>query len=235
MKRTRAETSSTPSKRQQGIAGFFTKPKKEEEPIEIKDEPESELNDLTSEGPLNPTDLPVITHNKTPSTNLVPIGTDDYPPPSHPSYHLPPSPSYNHPFTIPPIPESLSSSLKFNLTSQPITKPNLALDLLYFKPFIERKSSKELVKFLLDSLPWYRVTYTVRGITINTPRWTTVFGKDSTKLPWTGYKCAPKAIPPILLRLMQKGIFPLAVELHKETLMTVQSKKSQARLTTSSL
>jgi hypothetical protein len=36
----------------------------------------------------------------------------------------------------------------------------------------------------------------VRGIDINTPRYTTVFGKDATSTPWTGYdKAEPRAIP----------------------------------------
>ncbi|WVF72222.1 hypothetical protein IAT40_007034 [Kwoniella sp. CBS 6097] len=70
---------------------------------------------------------------------------------------------------------------------------------------ISLPSSKELMKYLLEELPWYRVKYTVRGININTPRYTTVFGKDSTDIPWTGYqKCKPRAIPEVLLNLMRK-------------------------------
>ncbi|OCF36430.1 hypothetical protein I316_01679 [Kwoniella heveanensis BCC8398] len=66
-------------------------------------------------------------------------------------------------------------------------------------------SSKQLMKYLLEELPWYRVKYTVRGININTPRYTTVFGKDSTDIPWTGYqKCKPRAIPEVLVNLMRK-------------------------------
>ncbi|WWD10059.1 hypothetical protein V865_008192 [Kwoniella europaea PYCC6329] len=79
------------------------------------------------------------------------------------------------------------------------------LDLVYYKSFIDKSSSKELMSFLLDNLPWYRVKYMVRGININTPRYTTVFGKDSTDIPWSGYmKCRPRAIPEVLERLMRK-------------------------------
>lgn len=138
-----------------------------------------------------------------------PVDDSDYPPPNHPSYHFPPSGSYNHPFTIPPIPQSLSSSLAFNASPKVIAKPELGLDLLYFKRFIDATCSSELTQYLLDSMPWYRVKYVVRGISINTPRYTTVFGKDATTTPWHGYdKAEPRAIPPILLKLMQKGESP---------------------------
>jgi hypothetical protein len=133
-----------------------------------------------------------------------------YPPPSHPSYHPPPSPSHNHPFQIPHPPSALLSSLSFNPTPNIITKPELNLDLLYFNQFIA-SGSKELYHYLLDSLPWYRVTYTTKGFTVNTPRWTTVFGKDSAGKEWSGYPTGvkPRAIPEILLRLMELGMSPL--------------------------
>ena len=130
----------------------------------------------------------------------------DYPPANHLAYHPPPSPSFNHPFTIAPIPDTLRSTLSFNESPKTISKPNLGLDLLYFKRFIDPSCSAELRRYLLSAMPWYRVKYTVRGISINTPRYTTVFGKDSTSTPWTGYdKASPRAIPRILLALMQKG------------------------------
>ena len=31
---------------------------------------------------------------------------------------------------------------------------------------------RELYNYLLEELPWYRVIYETRGITIRTPRWT---------------------------------------------------------------
>ena len=127
-----------------------------------------------------------------------------YPPPSHPSYAPPPSPTHNHPFPIPSPPPHLLSSLQFNPNPRPILKPKLDLDLLYFNQFISG-GSKGLYGYLLDSLPWYRVTYVTKGITINTPRWTTVFGKDCSSREWGGYAVKPRAIPEILLRLMEIG------------------------------
>lgn len=128
-----------------------------------------------------------------------------YPGADHVSYSSPPSPAYNHPFSISPPPLSLLEKLSFSQSPRAILKPNLNLDLLYFDQFIASPGSRELYDYLLDSLPWYRVKYTTRGIDINTPRWTTVFGKDSSTKSWTGYNVKPRAIPEILLRLMEIG------------------------------
>ncbi|WRT67200.1 uncharacterized protein IL334_004166 [Kwoniella shivajii] len=124
--------------------------------------------------------------------------------PNHP-YHLPPNPTFNHPFTLSQIPSNLKP-INFNVHPQIIHNPTTELDLLYYKGFIDPAlSTKPLMDYLLNELPWYRVKYTVRGININTPRYTTVFGKDSTIIPWTGYqKCNPRAIPEVLQRLMRK-------------------------------
>ncbi|KAI0553755.1 DNA repair family protein [Xylaria curta] len=58
------------------------------------------------------------------------------------------------------------------------------LDLLYFEPYISRRTSRQLFEFLRAELPFYRVEYDItRGPTkthIRTPRWTTVFGLDET-------------------------------------------------------
>ncbi|RXK35478.1 hypothetical protein M231_07256 [Tremella mesenterica] len=132
-----------------------------------------------------------------------PRHSSPYPPPDHPSYHLPPSPTYNHPFPISPVPQSLKDNLKFNTLPIAINSPH-QLDLLYFKRFIDPCVTRELTRYLLEELPWYRVKYTVRGVNINTPRYTTVFGKDSTDKPWNGYKVKPRAIPEILLLLMRE-------------------------------
>lgn len=129
-----------------------------------------------------------------------------FPGPDHPSYHPPLSPDHNHPFPIPPPSQSLVDALSFSQSPRAILKPNLNLDLLYFDHFISSPGSRELYDYLLDSLPWYRVKYTVRGININTPRWTTVFGKDSSTKSWSGYNVKPRAIPEILLRLMEIGM-----------------------------
>jgi len=132
-----------------------------------------------------------------------------YPPPSHPSYPPPPSRTHNHPFEIPPPSHQLLENIRFNPNPKPILKPDLNLDLLYFNKFIE-SGSKELYNYLLESMPWYRVTYTTKGFTVNTPRWTTVFGKDLQSKEWSGYPAGvrPRAIPEILLRLMEIGMSP---------------------------
>jgi len=132
-----------------------------------------------------------------------------YPPPSHPSYPPPPSRTHNHPFPIPPPPNNLLSTLRFNPNPKPILKPDLNLDLLYFHKFIN-EGSKELYNYLLEAMPWYRVTYVTKGFTVNTPRWTTVFGKDLQSKDWSGYPAGvrPRAIPEILLRLMEIGMSP---------------------------
>ena len=126
-----------------------------------------------------------------------------YPPTTHASYPLPPSSTHNHPTTITPPPSHLLSQLAFNPNPKIILKPELNLDLLYFHNFIA-SGSKELYDYLLDSMPWYRVTYVTKGFTVNTPRWTTVFGKDTSK-DWGLYPggVKPRAIPEILLRLME--------------------------------
>ena len=128
-----------------------------------------------------------------------------YPPSNHASYRLPPTPTYNHPIPISPPPTPLLAALTFNTVPRPITSP-ADLDLLYFTRFIAPAASRLLYKYLLEAMPWYRVNYSTKGIDLKTPRYTTVFGKDSTGMPWSEY-CGwkPRAIPEILLRLMQKG------------------------------
>lgn len=142
-----------------------------------------------------------------------PLEPFTYPPQNHSSYHLPPHPGYNHPFPITPPPSTLLEKMAFNTASKPIFKPELGLDLLYFKSFIDRSCSHDLMQYLLDEMPWYRVKYTVRGININTPRWTTVFGKDATEGKWDSYPVKPRAIPEMLLRLMQMGEWPIIARL----------------------
>ncbi|KAL7424156.1 hypothetical protein Q5752_001742 [Cryptotrichosporon argae] len=111
----------------------------------------------------------------------------------------PPCPTHNHPIFLPPPPFALS----YTLAPRPApTAPDL--DLLCLPSFVHPSSAPALFRFLLDTMPWYRVKYRVRGIDINTPRWTTVFGKDGQRREWDGYKCRPRAIPPVLLMLMQK-------------------------------
>lgn len=130
----------------------------------------------------------------------------NYPPANHASYRPPPCPDYNHPITITSPPPALISALKFNTIPKIINSP-ADLDLLFFHRFIDPSVARKLTKYLLDEMPWYRVNYKTRGgMDIKTPRYTTVFGKDATHLPWDQYlKWKPRAIPEILLRLMQKG------------------------------
>lgn len=58
------------------------------------------------------------------------------------------------------------------------------LDLLYFQPYIPPTIERELFEFLRDSLFFYRVQYTIKRhgteTHINTPRFTTVFGVDTS-------------------------------------------------------
>lgn len=103
---------------------------------------------------------------------------EDAPPDTHPSYPIP----------IPQFPSHISIALTHGTPArQPRTinnHPNL--DLLYFQPYIARPTANELFKFLRGSLPFYRVQYTIKrgGVetSINTPRYTTVFGVDETSI-----------------------------------------------------
>lgn len=118
----------------------------------------------------------------------------------HP-YQLPPTADYNHPIPI----ASPNLDLVYNSTPRLIKTP-VDLDLMYFDRFIDPSTSHKLFDHLLQALPWYRVNYTVRNIDIKTPRYTTVFGKDPVT-PWSDAK-KPRAIPPVLMSLKQKGASP---------------------------
>ena len=181
------------SKRQQSLASFFAK-------IEKKP-PASEVVVVDDSPPDTPSDEILPNSDREASSCEF---DRPYPPHTHPSYHPPPSPTFNHPISISPIPTTLA--LRFNTAATAHVKPNSGLDLLCFKRFIDSICSWKLTNYLLDALPWYRVCYNVRGLDVNTPRFTTVFGKDLTDKSWTSYKCKPRAIPPILLQLMQKGL-----------------------------
>lgn len=58
------------------------------------------------------------------------------------------------------------------------------LDLLYFEPYVPGYLAKDVFTFLRAELPFYRVKYAIKrgGVetSINTPRYTTVFGLDDT-------------------------------------------------------
>ena len=152
------------------------------------------------------------------STNLKSHDFRDEPSTSPPTTH----PTY--PFPVPSLPPSILDIFQYSpakfarhINDQP------HLDLLYYDPFIDRKTATTLFRFLRRELFFYRVKYTIkRGpveTQINTPRFTTVFGVDETSvwqrnLPDTNaalleattkkpvdtkkYSCCPRPIPECL-------------------------------------
>jgi len=89
-------------------------------------------------------------------------------------------PRHDGPSTARPLrinPPSFDLSSCFTHVKPKVVKKEPDLDLLYFKTLIK---GKQLFEYLLNELPWYRVTYQTRGITIRTPRWTCVWGCDDT-------------------------------------------------------
>lgn len=85
---------------------------------------------------------------------------------SHPSYPI-------------PLPASFPFPISIKDTCRSITdKEDLSLQ--YYQPLFPAPIAKHLFEFLRAEFCWYRVTYEVRGMTINTPRFTTVFGLDDT-------------------------------------------------------
>lgn len=95
--------------------------------------------------------------------------------------------SYPHPIAA--LPSAILDALDHGPAAEAraITdKPDL--DLLYYKPYVPASIQHALFAFLRAELPFYRVRYSIkRGgteTTINTPRYTTVFGVDATST-WT--------------------------------------------------
>ncbi|KJJ30420.1 DNA repair family protein [Aspergillus flavus AF70] len=141
----------------------------------------------------------------------------------------PPTNHQTYPFPIPDLPPDLSKSLTTISTTLKAPKPitnHPHLDLLYFQPLLPPQTANALFHFLRNSLPFYKVQYTIhRGKTptkITTPRFTTVFGVDATSIfttdqektlhdaktntpipPRTKYKHTPRPIPPCLTHLLQ--------------------------------
>ncbi|KAI9790149.1 MAG: hypothetical protein M1816_005349 [Peltula sp. TS41687] len=125
-----------------------------------------------------------------------------------------------YPFPIPHLPLSIASALiTFPAVKGKEINDEPDLDLLYFQPYIPKSIEAELFKFLRRSLFFYRVEYKIqRGnvqTQIRTPRFTTVFGVDSTSsftsegtlidsvtnkpVPSDRYKsCKPRPIPQCL-------------------------------------
>ena len=90
-----------------------------------------------------------------------------------------------YPFPVPNLPPSIIEHLNQVPASQgkEITdQPDL--DLLYFQPYIPHTTERELFEFLRSTLFYYRVQYTIKRYGtethINTPRFTTVFGVDTS-------------------------------------------------------
>ncbi|KAK6336258.1 hypothetical protein TWF696_001819 [Orbilia brochopaga] len=97
-------------------------------------------------------------------------------PPSPPTTH----PSYPHPIAA--LPTSLLTLLDTSPPPAPhtITKPDLSITHYHFFP---PPTARQLFLSLRSSLPFYRVTYTIKrdslDTTVRTPRYTTVFGVDA--------------------------------------------------------
>lgn len=97
----------------------------------------------------------------------------------------PPSLHRTYPFPVPALPSSITQALQYSpATFERHIHDRPHLDLLYYEPFIDRKSAQKLFHFLRQELFFYRVQYKIkRGALetdINTPRYTTVFGVDET-------------------------------------------------------
>lgn len=99
---------------------------------------------------------------------------------------LPPETHPTYPFPIAKLPSHVSVGLSF---ATPVQQPRAIndqphLNLLYYEPYIPQPTAKQYFLFLRKELPFYRVRYTIkRGPTetvVNTPRYTTVFGVDTT-------------------------------------------------------
>ncbi|KAJ5931079.1 Oxoglutarate/iron-dependent dioxygenase [Penicillium verhagenii] len=97
-------------------------------------------------------------------------------PDNHPTYPIP----------IPQLPSHIDVGIQHGTPARQARNINNQphLDLLHFQPYVARQTANELFKFLRRELPFYRVQYSIKrgGVetSINTPRFTTVFGVDDT-------------------------------------------------------
>ena len=131
-------------------------------------------------------------------------------------------PRSNHstyPSTIPHLPTKIIESLNFAPANEGrIINDQPDLELIYYQPYIPQEICRSLFDFLRSELFFYRVKYTIKRGTfetpVNTPRWTTVFGIDETArfnetgdivdaisgklLPKDAYTCKPRPIPQCL-------------------------------------
>jgi alkylated DNA repair dioxygenase AlkB len=150
--------------------------------------------------------------------------------PKKPKYDLPGTTTSHpaYPFPIPHFPAEITSELA-HCPAQPgkAIKEN-DLDIIYHNPYIPASIADTIFDFLRSELPFHRVSYKISrpgGVetTINTPRYTTVFGVDSTSrfAPSTNsaaltlidtktnlpiekarYKCTPRPLPQPLSALL---------------------------------
>ncbi|KAF2653754.1 DNA repair family protein [Lophiostoma macrostomum CBS 122681] len=121
-----------------------------------------------------------------------------------------------YPFPIPHLPSDIADQLQFSPAEEGrLMNDQPDLDLVYYQPYIPTSIASSLFEFLRQELPFYRVIYQIkRGpveTTINTPRFTTVFGVDETSrftesgslvdaktekpIEKSRYKCIPRPLP----------------------------------------
>lgn len=133
-----------------------------------------------------------------------------------------------YPFAIAQLPDLFLEQLGFAPAEEgKFINDQPDLDLVYYQPYIPSSVAAGMFEFLRQELPFYRVQYSINrgGIstTINTPRFTTVFGVDATsrfsddgklvdmktgKTIESGrYKCKPRPLPQCLdeLRKITEG------------------------------
>lgn len=90
-----------------------------------------------------------------------------------------------YPFPVPKLPAHIAEQLN-EVPASPGKEINdqPELDLLYFQPYIPKSVERDPFLFLRNSLFFYRVQYTIKrygtDTQINTPRFTTVFGVDTS-------------------------------------------------------
>ena len=155
---------------------------------------------------------------KKPRHSPEPLHPDDETNPGETSKHA------TYPFPIPHLPQRIVN----DLASVPASEGREIndqpdLDLVYFQPFIPPSVQHDLFEFLRNELFFYRVQYTIKRdnfeTQINTPRYTTVFGVDSSSqftdlgnligsqtskpVPRDRYSCQPRPLPQCLRHLCQ--------------------------------
>lgn len=93
----------------------------------------------------------------------------------------------NYPYPVPDLPPHILSQLAEVPASQgKEINDQPDLNLLYFQPCIPQSAENDLFEFLRRELFFYRVQYTIKrygaDTQINTPRYTTVFGVDTSSI-----------------------------------------------------